>query len=58
MNGLAAHLQVKALRERCIVLEALVRLSVDLIPPAALNTQAGAELIAAIEKASIPEVRL
>lgn len=55
---LAAHLQAKRDRERVIVLEAILRLAVDLIPPAALNSREGATLIAAIERAQVPAVRL
>lgn len=55
---LAAHLQAKRDRERVIVLEAILRLAVDLIPPEALNSHEGSTLIAAIERAQVPAVRL
>lgn len=54
---LAAHLQAKRDRERVVVLEAILRLAVDLIPPCALDTPEGAHLIAAIERARVPAVR-
>lgn len=49
----------KHYREQVVVRDSIIRLAVDLIPPAILaHTQAGAQLVAAIEKAGVPAVRL
>lgn len=51
--------ELKAAQERVAALEDAIRLAVDLIPPAVLqHTQAGAQLVAAIEKAELPGLTL
>lgn len=58
MMLLSERMKAKRDRERCLVLEAIVRLAVDLISPSALDTEEGAHLLAAIERARVPAVRL